>query len=279
MATVTVSTWENFVSAVVVSGDTVNVSPSTVWDMNQIAPSGVPTVEVNCAAINGNGVKIMSANIRQTFFKVNNACTIDDLQIRDFEASAPIIETGARSSAYTITLRKVIFKGQQTAGYTLYAPRANGGKIECTASDKGCAFVVDYFNSAALMVIADSSAQNYSFEYTNFTVNMINGASDSLELGGADITGKRRTYFYDCLIQGKCSYVVMKAGSANNLINCECRSVGIDGGADTDSSNVVNADIVESAMQYVTECTSEEIRSAAALKSKGFPIGVREVSE
>lgn len=273
----TVSTWTDFVSAVAVSGATVDVVPGTVWDMNEISPSGAPTVTVNCAEINGNGVKIMSPNIRQTFFQINNACVVDDIQIRDFEASAPVIATGAQSTAYTITVKKTIFKGQQTDSNTVYAPRSNGGKLAFSASDKGCAFIVDYYNSAGLMYTADYSGKNYDFEYVNFRVDMINGDPDSLLLGYNDAIDGFVTRFYDCLIQGKCSYVIMKAGSAKNLINCECKNVTIDGGATTDSSNVVNADIVEgaSSIQYITKCTTAQIKNAEWLKEHGFPIGVR----
>jgi hypothetical protein len=58
MATVNVSSWAEFKTAVAVAGDTVNLPEKAVWDMNEIQPQGVNGLNFACAEVNGNGTEI-----------------------------------------------------------------------------------------------------------------------------------------------------------------------------------------------------------------------------
>ena len=63
MATVQVNSWADFVQAVAVTGDTVICPENAVWDMNEIAPEGVPGLQILSAEVRGNGTEIRNLRV------------------------------------------------------------------------------------------------------------------------------------------------------------------------------------------------------------------------
>jgi hypothetical protein len=85
MATVNVSSWAEFKTAVAVAGDTVNLPEGAVWDLNTIEPTGTAALAINCAEINGNGTEITNmwslGGITQS-----NGGTVNDLKFTNIVA-------------------------------------------------------------------------------------------------------------------------------------------------------------------------------------------------
>ena len=110
MATVSVSNFSEFVSAVAVSGNTVNLPVKAVWDMNDEYPEGYTSdIPINCAVINGNGTEIKNLHLYGKFV------VPADLEINDLFMTNVVCEDtvffGHSSSARTITANGSIFTG------------------------------------------------------------------------------------------------------------------------------------------------------------------------
>lgn len=87
MATVSVSSWSEFLTAIQVAGDTVTLPQNAVWDLNEIEPLGhLEDIQVNCNTISGNGTRIRNLHLFGQW-KFSAKCNISDLFISDFIGS------------------------------------------------------------------------------------------------------------------------------------------------------------------------------------------------
>ena len=87
MATVNVSNWAEFVSAIQVAGDTVVCPENAVWDMNEILPYGLDSAyTATCAKIEGRGTTIKNLHAAQGFilFSGNDTLQSDKLHVENF---------------------------------------------------------------------------------------------------------------------------------------------------------------------------------------------------
>ena len=87
MATVSVTTWAEFLTAIAVSGDTVELPENAVWDLNEIEPLGhLEDILVACRYIIGNGTRIRNLHL---FGCINftGLCDISNLFLSDFIGS------------------------------------------------------------------------------------------------------------------------------------------------------------------------------------------------
>ena len=88
MATVSVTTWAEFLTAIAVSGDTVELPENAVWDMNEIEPLGhLEDILVACRYIIGNGTRIRNLHLFGHFNFTDNKCDISTLFLSDFIGS------------------------------------------------------------------------------------------------------------------------------------------------------------------------------------------------
>lgn len=110
MATVNVTSWAEFLSAVAVAGDTVVLPEGATWDMNSICPEGYHNdIPVSCAEIDGNGTTIKNLHLYGKFV-VNNALTIDSLYLKNIVSESDhLIDKG--SSTRTVTMHGCILTG------------------------------------------------------------------------------------------------------------------------------------------------------------------------
>ena len=139
MSEIQVTTFEEFVTACATSGAEVICPGSAVWDMNQIAPAGVPTVTVACAKIIGNGTTIANASIiSRPLFYFNNVATVTvtKLNIADFTADEPVI-TGTSGMIW----KQSDFSGVQNAG-AMVASSLTFCEDETAETPLGCGFTV-----------------------------------------------------------------------------------------------------------------------------------------
>lgn len=261
MATVTVSTWTDFVAAVAVTGDTVNIEPGTEWDMNDIAPLGAGTVSINCAAINGNGAVIKAANITSDLLQFGHSCTVRRLNILDFDGKAFVMRV---SGGATATLKKCSVTGIFNAvnSSVFYS---DSGKIVFTADEpeypgeKELGSMIDIIsNNGSGICAAYYAGTALSLRYTNLHyVGDFNGSayrhgvsvSDSLitgELNNAEFISIQRTEI-------NASGTLSSSSAVQTLVN-------------SSKATIASGDF--------TAVTPEQMTDPAYLQSIGFPIGV-----
>lgn len=90
MATVSVTTWEEFLEAIAVSGDTVELPEDALWDMNVIEPLGhLEDITIACAVINGNGTRIKNLHLTGRFIITSGGTQFNDFYLTDFIGDAP----------------------------------------------------------------------------------------------------------------------------------------------------------------------------------------------
>lgn len=106
MATVNVSTFNEFYTAVQVSGDTVVCPEGAVWDMNEIDPlSEIQSISVNSDVV-GNGTTIK--NFRGNGIVITTYRTIDQLHMENFYfGSNKSIDTDYKEAHAYITRSRI----------------------------------------------------------------------------------------------------------------------------------------------------------------------------
>lgn len=84
MATVTVNSFDEFVAAAAVAGDTVVCPVKAKWELNDLYPEGYNgDINLHCAEIQGNGTTINNLHIFGRFYK-KYELHINDLNITNF---------------------------------------------------------------------------------------------------------------------------------------------------------------------------------------------------
>jgi hypothetical protein len=70
MAEVYVNSWQDFVTAIGVAGDTVILPEEAEWDMNEILPYGLQSnITFACNKIDGRGTRIKNLNLNSYVFQ------------------------------------------------------------------------------------------------------------------------------------------------------------------------------------------------------------------
>lgn len=110
MASVNVSNFSEFIAAVAVSGDTVNLPSGATWDLNDSYPEGYTgDIPINCEAINGNGTEIKNLHFYGKFV-VPADLTINDLSMTNLVCEDTTF-FGNGGNTRKITLNRSIFTG------------------------------------------------------------------------------------------------------------------------------------------------------------------------
>lgn len=261
MATVTVSSWADFVSAVAVSGDTVSIAADTVWDMNEISPTGVGGITINCAEIIGNDAVIKAANITSSLFTVNANCQIKRLSILDFDAKAPVIETG---NSANVVLKKCALTGMLNKANETFFYCASGS-ITFTADDPSFAGEDEL---GCVINVVDNGAGFAGAYYAGTAVALI---YTRLHYVGTKFDGERGRYhgvtLNDSYVTGELGLAEFSAAQ-RSIINATGTISG-NGAAQT----LVNTDRATIASGAYIGVTTEELQDTEYLQSVGFPIG------
>ena len=79
------ASWSEFVTAIGTSNAYVALAEGTVWDMNEIAPTGVGLITVNAVSIAGNGAEIKNLFFNNGGFKLQYNVSISNLKFIDYE--------------------------------------------------------------------------------------------------------------------------------------------------------------------------------------------------
>lgn len=87
MAAVYVNSWSEFVTEIAKSGNVVHLPENAIWDMNEIAPSGVSgEISIYCSGIRGHGTRIKNLHLSGQFRIRSNYIYIRDLFLTDMVA-------------------------------------------------------------------------------------------------------------------------------------------------------------------------------------------------
>lgn len=261
MATVTVSTWPDFVAAVAVTGDTVNIEPGTVWDMNEIAPLGAGTVSINCAEINGNGAVIKAANITSDLLQFGHSCTVRRLNILDFDGKAYVMRV---SGGATATLKKCSVTGIfNAANSSIFY--SDSGQIVFTADEpeytgeKELGSMIDIIsNNGSGICGAYYAGSVLVLRYTN--LHYVGDFNGSAYRHGVSV--------YDSLITGELNNA--------EFVSIQRTEINASGTLSSSSAvqTLVNSSKATIASGDFTAVTPEQMTDPAYLQSIGFPIGV-----
>ena len=252
-----VDTWPDFVAAVGTSGAYVEVVPGAVWDANDIAPEGMPTVSVYAVHIDGKGLVIKNARIDQNFFDCLSATasgvTVENISVTNFLASSPVIY---KRGTYSLYFKNLILSGKQTSGNTIY--HYSGNRIYFNSNaDSGCGFFIDYNNENDMYLI------NYA-NYVSFRDCIFN-------LNGKVILGTSSYSFHaeNCYIFGEIKGCYFNDNSSKNILNAYAEAIA-GGGANVAVINGGKCDNITTG----TAVTDAQLKDANYLNSINFPIGV-----
>lgn len=252
-----VDTWSDFVTAVGTSGAYVEVVPGAVWDANDIAPEGMPTVSVLATHIDGKGLEIKNARIDQNFLDclstTASSITVENISVTNFLASSSVIY---KRGNYSLYFKNLVLSGKQISGNTIYHYAGNSIYFNSNA-DNGCGFFIDYNNENDTYLI--NYANNVSFRDCIFNLN------------GKVILGTSPNPFRaeNCYIFGEIKECYFNSNSSKNILNAYADAIA---GGGTNVA-VINADKCDN-ITTGTSVTDEQMKDAAYLNSIGFPIGV-----
>lgn len=262
MATVNVTSFDQFVSAVAVSGDTVVLPEGAIWNLNDIYPEGyVGDIPVNCATINGRGTEIRNLHHYGKFIVPN------DLEINELHMKNTVCEDTAfwgREGA--INSRRIMMNqcimtgifGINTTNFcesfltlnrcTINLDMTQGGYGDVSLSEAG----------------TDADYCRISMQYPN-------------NFGGTFSTGGLWRY---CLVNVR--YLGCRVFYSGQLSGCVVLGnfgTAYDGSSSSSGSQVSIYDVAafdsefEPGSAYFKGVTYDQLYDAAYLASIGFPIG------
>ena len=244
MAEIQVTTFDEFLTACDTSGAEVICPESAVWDMNQIAPSGAPTVTVACAKIIGNGTTITNASIiSRPLFYFNNVATVTvtKLNIADFTADKPVI-TGTSGMIW----KQSDFSGVQNAD-AMVASSMTFCEDATAETPLGCGFTVHL-------------AGGTFFQQSMGNTLYLSNCKARFTGGGMldPVSGSYSNYLQlrYCYFEGDFTQISLNLYCGMSIINSPAKR-GVYAGAGA---------------QWV-DCTEEQLQDAEYLRSIGFYVG------
>lgn len=257
MATVNVSTFNEFYAAVQVSGDTVVCPEGAVWDMNEIDPLNTITSLSIKTDITGNGTTIK--NFRGNDIYISSSRTIDQLHLENFffNSNKPIY-TSNNSYSY-ITKSRISCQ----LGTNVEVFLANVIPTQCS-------IYVSFQKSGENDIRSSYTTSGPTGRYNRIKANCPNATilndakwaiSDSEIIIDAPLaTRLYRNYLYNCTIRGNLqSLTSSAASSAASNFNV------ITGVSDSFPTYAESGVLVK--------VTDAQMRDAAYLQSIGFQIG------
>lgn len=264
MASVNVSNFNEFVAAVAVSGDTVNLPSGATWNLNDSYPEGYTgDIPINCATINGNGTDIKNLHIYGKLI-VPAALEINDLSMTNIVCEDTTFFDNDGNTR-KITLNRSIFTGL----YGVNTESFNASQMSMNRSVVNLNMTQGGSNTIYLAKGAFSSI------YSRVTLNYpSNAGSLSLICAAGDIkysmftavipacTTIDSSFFSGCVVLGN-------YGSAT-----DANTYGYHGNFVSVYNSASFADGFVAGTSYFKPVTYSQLYDAEYLASIGFPIGV-----
>lgn len=243
MSEIQVTTFEEFLTACATSGAEVVCPEGAVWDMNQIAPAGAPTVTVACSKIYGNGTTIAKPSIiSRLLFNFTNGATVTKLNVADFTADTSII-----GGTTGVIWKQSEFNGVQNSGAMVSAKDLIFCEDETAETPLGCGFTVHL-------------AGGCFFSYYGGSTLALRKCKGKFTGGGQldPKAGSRNNYLSlrYCFLEGDFTQISLNSYCGMSIIN-------------SPSKRGVYAGAAAQDVPWV-DCTEEQLQDAEYLRSIGF---------
>lgn len=257
MATVSVSTFPEFLSAIAVSGNTVVINADK-WNVSAYA--GV--IEIQCAEIQGNGVEISGLDTRNSAAAIiiDNDVHISGVAFTDVRFGATLLSF---SSAITdVELAECDFSGRaygnEGQACILSSSTHTPDFFRCTFNVEGSS--IPFFSGVSPL-----------FRYCTILYRGVSFSSTS------EATA---TFMWGCYLAGECgAQLRLASNSCFDVINCRCvRLIGANCEAVIVNKDRVS-EIDSGGYNKFTELSTVEIVDSETAFYKGFPIMSKKVKE
>lgn len=265
MATVNVTNFDDFITAIGVSGDTVVLPIKAEWDLNTIHPEGISgNIQIRCAKIEGRDTEIK--NIRflgnDNAFVVNNAIEIENLHITNIIANASIFHVNTTSFAWSFSECKMsCLLGMNALNFNNGFPTFRRCSIAIaieSGEDSGYDGCMNFTLAEYCRLTINAPSKT-----VNPFVNMLNANTVSfceVNLMMPNVTSIYPSNFSGCVLRGGCplAYDTSQYGYS------------------ADFTSVFDVNMFPN--DFTTRCptfigvTEEQMRSASYLSSIGFAI-------
>ena len=268
------SIWSEFVTAIGTQNAYVALAAGTVWDMNEIAPTGVGLITVNAVSIAGNCAEIKNLFFNNGGFKLQYNVTISNLKFINMLAESCNYIFGIDVYEYRYPyLSKVSISGKLVDSTLLKSGVAyDQGRQKMTLSQ--CAINLEFSGTSAFAKVGTGSYEHIALSACNIKTagTSSNTSSQTFKIENSLWTGDW-VLKYASIVGG--SNVV----SSNSIFDVNVPSTAEISVNSSYTGNVrqclINSDKITSGASVaaqLTGVTTEQLHSAAYLDSIGFPI-------
>lgn len=262
MATVNVTSWNEFVQAIAVTGDTVVLPNETLWDMNEIYPEGVSgDIPINCARIIGNKTEIRNLHLLGKFVMPAD-CQFDDLYLKNIICEGNEF-FGSSGNARTLTMNGCITTGL----YGVNTQYFNFGTLVLNRSVLNLDMTAGGYSNIEI-----SSNGNYYAQYSRISVQYPQNVGGGFDFGNSAQFCMFNINFLGCRYiesSGLSGCVVLGnfgEASDHNYYGYHGAFVSVYDSAAMDPD-------FTTANPYFKGVTYSQLHDAEYLASIGFPIG------
>lgn len=266
MAAIYVNSWSEFVTEIAKSGNVVHLPENEVWDMNEIAPSGVSgEIRIACSAIRGHGTRIKNLHLSGFLRVTAQYITINDLFLTDTIADEPSSSYPAVFWGNVFFVRCAISAIVSDGYYDLVRYTTN---YDAYFAEK-CSIYIEATNSNFSLYSMGSNGSKYcrlELHAPNSTAG--NGLGDCSYCECVayipNATGVSSAYFRGgCTVRGN-----MKQASESSWVGDWDASISV---YDID---MFGDGYTPKYPEHFVACTDEQLKNPEYLRSKGFPIVV-----
>ena len=267
MATVSVTTWAEFLSAIAVSGDTVELPQEAEWNMNEIEPLGhAENIVIRCSKINGNGTRIKNLHLTGQFQVKGSYCEFNDFYMTDFIGDGvpydgygffhgnAFFRRCALSGILGVEYQNLVY---YTTNYARYFAEQTAINIESSSANFWM-----YFggSNGSIYSRVEVHAPNtvyptpagYDFRYCEVIIYAPNAASEFAA-----------NHFVGCTLRGNMQSITNDSAGSR----CDVPTVYF--------SEMFGEGYAPDYPDSFIPCTEEQLKDPAYLRSLGFPIVVR----
>lgn len=281
MATVNVSSWPEFVTAIQSNdnNDVVVTPANQTWDMNEILPTGLGSMlDLRAKSIQSNGLKIKNLFVNETtLFKVYSSgvqwnqaisgITFENLLIEN----GAFIDTTSGPTNYSVTFSLCAVSGRLVDSHLT---KTSGGQ---TLNG------INFYRCGLNLAQSGNSCINYqpsNDTYWQMLFNFCNINTTDLGLSYTTTT-KEEIQLKNCLWTGdftprKLHLISWSSSIASySIIDANVLATSQISTQTPVTSILYNSDKIASGVSMPsawTGCTTEQIHNTAFLRSKGFPI-------
>lgn len=266
MADVYVESWEEFVEAVGVSGDTVYLPEEAEWDMGEILPYGLQSnIIISCYEINGRNTRIKNLNLNARCFQCGNGgkMKISNLLMTDWLGTSQWFDFRYGSDWFRCAISGITSSGniiQNDNQYQNTPPKFTSCSINVESSASG--FGIDSRGTSELYYCR---VEIHAPNATSFQFSVYEKICSEMIIYAPNASGNLNVNY-------------LSHNGGGNILRGNLKSIASMSGTYSGLPSVYSedtfADDVTSPSASFVSCTEDQLKDAAYLRSLGFPIAV-----